>query len=143
MNEPVLLDTSAFIAHLEDEEGADEVERYLRDAENDGYRLLASFVTLTELRYVTIQRKNEPSADRVVALVKSWPVEWIQSDERLCLLAGKLKAAYRISLADAFIAATARLTNSTLVHKDPEFESLSAEVRLAPLPYKRPPASGS
>jgi len=46
-----------------------------------------------------------------------------------------IKARYKISVADAWIAATAAVHNLTLVHKDPEFESLEG-VSLLPLPYK-------
>ena len=40
------------------------------------------------------------------------------------------------SEADAFVAATARETNATLLHKDPEFESLRGRIKLKALPYK-------
>jgi len=38
--------------------------------------------------------------------------------------AAEIKATYRLSVTDAWIAATAVLLNATLVHKDPEFEPL-------------------
>ena len=43
---------------------------------------------------------------------------------------------YRISVADAWIAALAKDRNATLVHKDPEFEQVEAEVQVLKLPYK-------
>jgi len=72
----------------------------------------------------------------LLPLVKSWPITWIHSDEQLCLLAARYKAQYRISLADAFVAAAAFKLNAALVHKDPEFDALESEVKLQPLPYK-------
>ena len=138
MSSTVLLDTSAVIALIEDEEGADKVEDYLRDAERGKTKLLASFVTLTEVRYVVWQERSESDADRAVALLRSWPIEWVHSDERLCLLAGRLKARHRISLADAYVAAAAKLSQAVLVHKDPELEPLEADVALEALPYKKP-----
>jgi len=47
-----------------------------------------------------------------------------------------LKARYRMSFADAFIAATAIHLDAILVHKDPEFEALKAILRTESLPYK-------
>ena len=41
------------------------------------------------------------------------------------MLAGKLKGTYRISLADAYIAALCQHLDCALVHKDPEFETIS------------------
>jgi predicted nucleic acid-binding protein len=49
-------------------------------------------------------------------------VVWVYPDEQTLLQAGKIKAAYRLSVADALIAAVAKLHQATLVHKDPEFE---------------------
>jgi len=93
-------------------------------------------VSLTELRCVITQEQDEPAADRAVAFVKTWPLQWVHSDEQLCLTAGSLKAFHRLSLAAAYVAAAAKLYDAALVHKDPEFEALEGEVRLAPLPYK-------
>jgi predicted nucleic acid-binding protein len=58
-------------------------------------------------------------------------------DEPTLLTAARLKAVHRISLANAIIAAFAIRQNALLLHKDPEFESLSGQVLLEALPYKR------
>lgn len=137
MSDPVLFDTSAILALVDDEEGADTVQQYLTSAREYKVRLFASFVSLVEVRYITIQEKDEPGADYLVGLIKSWPLQWIYPDERQCLLAARFKAGYRIALADAIIAAAAYMLKAILVHKDPEFNQLSQEIRLLALPYKR------
>ena len=60
----------------------------------------------------------------------------IESSEEIGLIAGRLKATHKLSFADAWIAATAILYASTLVHKDPEFEQLEDEIEILKLPYK-------
>jgi len=60
----------------------------------------------------------------------------IESSPELALIAGEFKAKYRISFADAWIAAIAKHLGAILVHKDPEFESVETEVRVLKLPYK-------
>ena len=62
---------------------------------------------------------------------------WVQSDETLCVSAGSLKGSHKMSLADAFIAATALHHDALLVHKDPAFAALKAVIRQQVLPYKR------
>ena len=136
MNRVVVLDTSAIFAHLEDEEGSDEVEQLLLDADRGESTVFVSFVSLTEVRYVLMQEQDVPSADRAVAIVKSWPMRWVHSDEELCMTAARLKAFHRISLADSFVAATAKTLSAELMHKDPEFEALTDEIVLSALPYK-------
>ena len=136
MAESVVLDTSAVLAYVDDEDGAEVVGDLLRAGQRGEVILYASFVTLTEIRYITIQEKDESSADYVVGLVKSWPLIWIYPDETQCLLAARYKAEYRISLADSFVAAAASLRDATLVHKDPEFDPMGEELRLRALPFK-------
>jgi predicted nucleic acid-binding protein len=57
-------------------------------------------------------------------------------DEPVLLAAAHLKAHNRMSLADAIIGAFAERHDAVLVHKDPEFEALTGQVRLEALPYK-------
>jgi len=45
--------------------------------------------------------------------------------------------ATHISVADAWISATAKVHHLTLLHKDPEFEPLKEDLELMELPYKR------
>jgi uncharacterized protein len=134
--EAVVLDTSAVLAYVDDEDGAEVVADFLRSAQRQDLALHASFVTLTEIRYITMQEKGESSADYLVGLVKSWPLLWVYPDERQCLLGARYKAAYGISLADSFVAAATHFLDAVLVHKDPEFEPMAKEIRLRPLPFK-------
>ena len=87
-----------------------------------------------ELFYTAIRAEGEDAAVRLVALVKAWPLEWVYPDEKTLLQAGRLKASHRLSVADALVAAVARMRRATLVHKDPEMQALSAEVNLLALP---------
>jgi predicted nucleic acid-binding protein len=48
--------------------------------------------------------------------------------------AAEIKATYNLSLADAWISASALLSDSILVHKDPEFKALDCDQML--LPFK-------
>ena len=141
MAEAVLLDTSACLALLENEAGADIVEGHLLDARAGLLEVHASFATLTEVEYITTQERNATDAANALSKMKAWPVHWHHSDETLCSEAAKLKAAHKISFADSFVAATAKRLDATLVHKDPEFDVLRGVLKLHPLPLKTPEAS--
>ena len=52
-------------------------------------------------------------------------------------MAAELKATYPLSLADAWIAACARLHGALLVHKDPEFGTLPIDQETLPLKAKK------
>ncbi len=136
MIERYALDTSAVLALLDREGGWDEVERLLRAAQAGSIEVSACAITLTEIYYIALREQGDDPAANLVGLVKAWPVTWVYPDETTFLLAGRLKASGRLSLADALIAAVAKRLDATLVHKDPELESVGAQVRLRNLPYK-------
>jgi len=133
----VVLDTSAVVCLFENEEGAELVEENLESAKADKIRVLLSFVTLTELFYTTQRMAGLGRASELVAVLKSWPAEVVFPDEALCLLGAELKETYPLSFADAFVAATARFSGGTLLHKDPEFRALAAVIPSESLPFKK------
>ena len=127
-----VLDTSAILTLIEDEPGADRVQTILREGQ-----VWLPWVVLLEATYITRQEQGESEANLRYALLTELPVTigW-EGDEPLLLTAARLKATHRVSLADAIIAAYAIRQGATLVHKDPEYESLSSELDLETLPYK-------
>ena len=135
--ERFVLDTSAILTFTDQEDGYKKVEELLHQASDDTFEIEVCAVSLMELHYITLREQGEDQAARLVSLVKSWPVRWIYPDESMFLFAGRIKAFHRLSFADAVIASLAKLHEAVLVHKDPEFETLTGEVSLLTLPYKR------
>lgn len=131
-----VLDTSALLAYIEDEDGADYMEEVLIKAERNEISVYIAFVSLTEVMYITLQEKDESTAQARVELIKSLACSIEESGESLNLAAARLKARNRISLADAYIAALCQERKAILVHKDPEFEKLSPAIQQHKLPYK-------
>jgi PIN domain nuclease of toxin-antitoxin system len=96
VNETYLLDTSALLTLIEDEDGATRVEQVLRK-----HPVMITWMSLLEVHYITQQERGLAEADRRYALLKSFPVTMIwQMDEPMLLTAARLKAGYRLSLAD-------------------------------------------
>ena len=127
-----LFDTSAWFTLLEDEEGADQVERLLKNE-----RIVVPFIVLLEIYYISLQEKGIETADKRYATIKSLDLEILwEIDEPTLMLAGYFKAKYRVSLADAMIAAFTKKEGAILVHKDPEYEMLKREIKQIVLPYK-------
>jgi uncharacterized protein len=131
-----VLDSSAILTLTGSETGADEVQKYLADAIAGRIELHGSFATLTEVEYISAQEEGVETARQRMADLNALPVRWLHSDAALCHEAASLKAAHRISFADAFVVATAKRFDATLVHKDPEFHRLSGEVKQHALPAK-------
>jgi predicted nucleic acid-binding protein len=131
-----VLDTSALLTYIEDEAGADNVENLLLEAEKGNAVIYISFISLTEIFYITSREKDESTAFERINLIKSLRVLIQESDESLNLGAARIKAKNRISLADTYIAALCQYHKGVLVHKDPEFEKISNLIKEHRLPYK-------
>jgi predicted nucleic acid-binding protein len=132
MKKPYLLDTSAIMTFMENEAGANHVEEILRNE-----TVLLPFVVPLEVYYITLQEKDEQTADSRYAMLKALKVMHLwEINEPILLTAARYKGQRSISLADSIIAAFAARHGAVLVHKDPEYETLKDEVEQEILPYK-------
>ncbi len=136
ISEIYVLDTSALLAFIGNEAGADAVEELLEQAESDEIAIIVSFMTFMEVHYITLQKCDEMETEERIQLMNSLPVLRVDSTENLGILASHFKANHHLSVADAWIAALAKERNATLVHKDPEFDQVEAEINVMKLPYK-------
>ena len=126
-----VLDTSALLTLIEDEVGAERVSQVL-----DNEQVWLPWLVLLEAYYITLQERSRIEAETRYALMKQLPATILWNvDEPTLLTAGRLKANHRLSLADAIIAAFAIRLETTLVHKDPEFQVLADELPLENLPF--------
>ena len=130
------LDTSALIAYFADEAGAEWVENALALAAQGRVVAYASFMTYMEVLYRLWKRLGEKPGKAAYLRLKALAIRRMDVSEDLLVAAARIKATHDLSVADAWIAATALVTNSTLVHKDPEFRPLAGELPLLELPPK-------
>ena len=131
-----VLDTSAWLTLIEDEPGSKIVQGILEQARDGEAVVFISFMSFMEVYYITLQERDEKEALARVNLIAALPVLRIESNEALNVMAAELKAAHRLSVADAWIAALAKERGATLVHKDPEFKQVETEIQVLELPYK-------
>ncbi|MBI4338458.1 MAG: PIN domain-containing protein [Chloroflexi bacterium] len=135
---PYVLDTSAVLCVLNQEDGADQVLALLgssRSAPPGRAQVLVPFIALMELEYLLRRRLDSGEAERVLLLVESWPVEVRESNREWGYAAAQLKATLRVSMADAWIASLALLEDGELVHKDPELGQIPG-LKTVPLPLR-------
>ncbi len=128
-----VLDTSAILAFIEKEEGAERVRDILLKQ-----NVILPWITILEVVYISQRELGEEEAVTRYALIKKLDATIIwDADEAFLLNAARIKATHSLSLADAVVAAIAAQHKATLVHKDPEFEPLSDVLDMEILPYKK------
>lgn len=125
-----VLDTSAIMAVLQGEPGAEQVQALIGDRD-----VALPFVSLMEVEYKLL-RRLPALAGEAMRDVLAWPVEVVESDARWRREAARVKARGGLSFADAWVASLALLRDAELVHKDPEFESVP-DLKMLRLPYDR------
>lgn len=119
-----VLDTSAVLALRGDEGGADRVEALLHGAGRGRCEVLLSFMTRMELLYGIGRDEGFAEAASAIRLLDATDARWVSCDDAILAEAARIKAGSGISVADAWIAATAASHGAVLVHKDPEFARL-------------------
>jgi len=121
----IVLDTKPLIKLFAQEEGWDAVQKILSRVEAGDLEAAISVVTLTEIYYKYVKENRADLAEartnqlRYAVYLKKLPI-----DEEVAARAGEFKGKYDISIADAFIAATAYFEESVIISDDPDFEKI-------------------
>lgn len=128
-----VLDTSALMAFIEKEEGAERVRDVILKQ-----TIIIPWLSILETVYISQRELGEEEALTRYALLKKLKatIAW-NADESLLINAARIKSNHSISVADSIIAATAIQHKAILLHKDPEFEALQDTVEMEILPYKK------
>lgn len=126
----VVLDSFAMISLLRDERAAPVVEDLLRQARAGQVELALSTYNLGEVVYRMTRVVGRPAVRRFLQELQGWPVEVIDSDLELILMAADLKADHPLSYADAIAAALAMRLDAEVATGDPEFLQIEGRVRL-------------
>jgi predicted nucleic acid-binding protein len=119
MNDTFVLDACALIAFLNKEPGMDVVRDILMDALVNKASLAMSKLNLLEVYYDVYRRCGEGASAELLEIVAGTPINVKQgiSDE-VFKEAGRLKASYKISIADAVALAEASVSGGVLLTSD-------------------------
>jgi predicted nucleic acid-binding protein len=128
-----VLDSWALIAFFQDEPAAEQVENLLVKAEAGTHKLLLSVVNWGEIYYNTMRRVSQEAAEQKAREIAGLTIEIVGVDEMnldLVRQAAIYKATKRLSYADAFAAALAKIGNAELVTGDHEFKQVEDEIEI-------------
>ncbi len=128
MNSNKVLDSFALIAYFENEPGSEEVKELLKFANESENPLLLTRVNWGEILYIRWRSGGEEKVRKLIYDLETLPIDVVEVDRDLTILAASIKAKYRLSLADAYAAALAKSRNMELVTGDPEFNQLVTEI---------------
>lgn len=121
-----LLDTSAWLAHVFDEPGAEAITALLEDP---NIELAVSALSIVEVHGRFSARGRTAEFDEVLDIYRQLFSRILPVSEAIAIQAIALReeASARIPAIDSLIAATAAHHNATLIHKDQHFSALPAD----------------
>ena len=117
----LLLDTSALLTLRDNEPGAERIEQAFEQPD----RCYACFLSRMEVLYRVWKDEGERAGRLAYEQLKALPLHWVEPSEPLLEQAARIKACHSLSVANAWIAASALQVGATLLHKDPEFRAFS------------------
>jgi len=118
VNSVFILDACALLAVARNEEGASVVVEAYRNASSGKARILMNRVNLLEVYYDFYRYKGKEYADSFVWKVKQSVIQICEFDEAIFEEAGRLKASYKISLADSIALAQTVISGGELLTAD-------------------------
>ncbi len=125
-----VLDSYALLAFFERESGYEKVKSLFSSAVENNHNLLMSSVNYGEVYYIVLREYGAEKAREIEAVIKTLPLDIVDVDINLAREAGAIKAHYKLSYADCFSAALAKMKKAEVITGDKEFECLKDVVKV-------------
>jgi predicted nucleic acid-binding protein len=132
MKDTYFLDACALIAFLSNEEGTDKIESILKNARKGECNLFMNKLNLLEIYYWVYREEGEEKAEEVLEKILKLPIKIIKTiRDKVFKEAGRLKATYKISLADSIVLAETLVKKARLVTSDHhEFDEVEGKEKI-------------
>ena len=125
-----ILDSHALMIFLEKEPGFEKIESIFIDASQKDNNLLMTTVNYGEVYYIILRECGQEKLNEIEKIIVTLPLDIIDVDKKLAQQAARFKASRKISYADCFAAALAKLNNGEVITGDEEFRALEKEVKI-------------
>lgn len=125
-----VLDTHSIIAYLEGEEPGKGLIPILESAVEDKAELYLSVVNWGEVYYIALREGGKERAEQYRSIIAKYPIEIVEADKDLTLIAAKYKAHHKMSYADAFAAGLTEAKKASLVTGDKEFKQIEEKIKI-------------
>jgi predicted nucleic acid-binding protein len=125
-----ILDAHALLVFLEKEPGFEKVETIFIKALEKDENLLMTAVNFGEVYYIVLREYGHQKAQQLEKIILTLPVEIVEVDYKLALEAARFKATKKMSYADCFSAALAKISKGEIITGDREFKEVEKEIKI-------------
>lgn len=122
--EKVVLDAFALLTMLGKDTGYEAVETHLEKSADGQLKAYMSLINWGEVYYILLKRGKTLEAEELWEGRRSYPIDFVEPTARRIREAGKIKATYPVSYADAFCIALAIEREAEVITGDEEFKTV-------------------
>lgn len=126
-----IIDAHGLLVFLEKEAGYDKVEQFLINAVEKDIFLLMTSVNFGEVYYIILRECGMEKAHAIEKIIRNLPIEIVDVDSHLAREAARFKANHKMSYADCFAAALAKLHKGEVITGDKEFKAVEKDIKIA------------
>lgn len=125
-----VLDSWAVIAYFEDEPAGGQIADLIASAHEGGIPVYMSVVNVGEVWYITAREITEGDADTIVKEISDLRIQFVDADWELTLEAARFKSQHKMSYADCYAAALAKVKGGSLITGDNEFKGVEDQIKI-------------
>lgn len=125
-----ILDSYSLLVFLEKESGYEKIESIFVTAVERNSNLLMTSVNYGEIYYIVLRECGQEKVNEIETTIHALPIEIISVDIHLAKEAARFKATKKISYADCFAAALAKINKGELITGDKEFMAVENDVQI-------------
>ncbi len=125
-----VIDSWVLMALFNDEPAAEQAEKLLEHATAERHKLLMSVVNWGEVYYSVLRGASPEMAEQKLKEMDAMPIEIVSADLHQTKQAAIYKATKKMSYADCFGAALAKIKNAEFVTGDLEFKEVEKEIKI-------------
>jgi len=119
MKSVYIFDACALIAFMNNEEGSDEVEKVLEEAIEGNIEIFMNKINIFEIYYGVYREEGQVIADEAYQRILKQPITIINTlKDEVFRVAGRIKAKYKLSLADSIVLGEAATKNAVVLTSD-------------------------
>jgi predicted nucleic acid-binding protein len=126
-----VLDSWAVIAYLEDEPSGEQVEDLIATAHEEEIPIYMSVINVGEIWYTMAREISEEEANASVKSLRDLRIQFEDVNWEIAQEAARFKSQNKISYADAFAAALAKVKKAELITGDKEFIPLDGDIKIS------------
>jgi ribonuclease VapC len=126
----LVLDTWAVIAYLEDEPSAEQITDLIASANEEGIPVYMTVINAGEVWYNIAREVSEADANDSVKELRDLRIQFVDADWELTQEAARFKSRHKMSYADCYAAALAKVKKADLVTGDREFKPLEEQIKI-------------